>query len=119
MTSNSLIKRRKLRIRTKLRKVSNGKLRMSVHRSNCNIYVQIIDDTKSVTLVSASTLDKDLKKTVSSGSNKLAAVAVGKLIAERAVKAGLSSVVFDRSGYLYHGRIKALADSARENGLSF
>lgn len=117
--SNSLINRRKLRIRAKLRKVSGGKVRMSVHRSNSHIYVQIIDDAKSITLTAASTLDPELKKLGKTGSNTSAAAQVGKLIAERAVSSGIKEVVFDRSGYLYHGRVKALADSARENGLSF
>lgn len=119
----SLIKtsheRRKQRIRTKLRKVNAGRLRLSVYRSNCHIYAQIIDDEKSVTLAAASTVDKDIKKGLKSGSNKNAAMAVGQLIAKRAVKAGVKNVYFDRSGYLYHGRIKALADAAREHGLSF
>lgn len=110
--------RRKQRIRTKLRKVSGGRLRLTVYRSNCNIYAQIIDDEKSVTLAAASTKDKDIKG-IKSGGNKDAAVAVGQLIAKRAVKAGIKDVYFDRSGYLYHGRVKALADAARENGLSF
>jgi large subunit ribosomal protein L18 len=111
--------RRKQRIRTKLRKVNSGRMRLSVYRSNCNIYAQIIDDEKSTTLATASTVDKDIKKTIKSGSNKDAATAVGQLIAKRAVKAGIKEVYFDRSGYLYHGRVKALADAARENGLSF
>lgn len=111
--------RRKQRIRTKLRKVNSGRMRLSVYRSNCNIYAQIIDDEKSITLATASTVDKDIKKTIKSGSNKDAATAVGQLIAKRAVKAGIKEVYFDRSGYLYHGRVKALADAARENGLSF
>jgi len=92
---------------------------LSVYRSNCHIYAQIIDDEKSVTLAAASTVDKDIKKDLKSGSNKNAAMAVGQLIAKRAVKAGVKDVYFDRSGYLYHGRIKALADAAREHGLSF
>lgn len=111
--------RRKQRIRTKLRQVSVGRLRLTVYRSNCNIQAQIIDDQKSVTLVAASTLDKDIKKDLKSGSNKAAASAVGQLIAKRAIQAGLKDVYFDRSGYLYHGRVKALADAAREHGLNF
>lgn len=111
--------RRKQRIRTKLRRVNAGRLRLSVYRSNCNIYAQIIDDEQSVTLAAASTIDKDIKQTIKSGSHKDAAAAVGQLIAKRAVKAGIKDVYFDRSGYLYHGRVKALADAARENGLSF
>jgi large subunit ribosomal protein L18 len=119
----SLIKksyeRRKQRIRTKLRQVSAGRLRLSVYRSNCHIYAQIIDDENSMTLAAASTIDKDIKKGLKSGGNKEAAMAVGQLIATRAVKAGIKDVYFDRSGYLYHGRVKALADAAREHGLSF
>ena len=111
--------RRKQRIRTKLRKLNSGRFRLSVHRSNCHIYAQIIDDEKSMTLAAASTVDKDVKKGVKNGGNKEAAIAVGQLIAKRAVKAGVKDVYFDRSGYLYHGRIKALADAAREHGLSF
>ena len=111
--------RRKQRIRTKLRKVSAGRLRLTVYRSNCHIYAQIIDDERSATLTTASTVDKDIKKTLKSGSNKDAAIAVGRLIAKRAVEAGIKDVYFDRSGYLYHGRVKALADAAREHGLSF
>lgn len=111
--------RRKSRIRTKLRKVNSGRLRLSVHRSNCHIYAQIIDDEKSVTIAMASSMDNDIKKSLKSGGNKDAATAVGQMIAKKATKAGIKEVYFDRSGYLYHGRVKALADAARENGLSF
>lgn len=111
--------RRKQRIRTKLRRVNSGRLRLTVYRSNCNIYAQIIDDERAETLAAASTVDKDIKKSIKCGSNKDAAIAVGQLIAKRAVKVGIKDVYFDRSGYLYHGRVKALADAARENGLSF
>ena len=89
--------------------------RLNVFRSNKNIYAQIIDDVAGVTLASASTLDKEVSK----GTKTEQAVVVGKLVAERAVAKGISEVVFDRGGYLYHGRVKALADSARENGLKF
>ena len=119
MLGNKSYKRRKQRIRTKLRRVSVGRLRLSVYRSNCHVYAQVIDDEKSMTVAAASTVDKDLKGKVKNGGNKEAAVAVGELIAKRAVKAGVKDVYFDRSGYLYHGRIKALADAAREHGLSF
>jgi large subunit ribosomal protein L18 len=102
-----------------LRQVNAERLRLTVYRSNSNIYAQIIDDKKSVTLVAASTVDKDIKKGLKGGSNKEAATAVGQLIAKKAVKAGLKDVYFDRSGYLYHGRVKALADAAREHGLNF
>ena len=91
--------------------------RLNVFRSNSNIFAQIIDDTKGVTLVSASSIDKELK--LENGGNVEAARKVGKLIAERAKKAKISDVVFDRGGYLYHGRVKALAEAARENGLEF
>lgn len=91
--------------------------RLNVFRSNSNIFAQIIDDTKGTTLVSASSIDKDLK--IENGGNIEAAKAVGKLIAERAKKEKISKVTFDRGGYLYHGRVKALAEAARENGLEF
>ena len=119
LTIKKSYERRKQRIRTKLRKVSAGRLRLTVYRSNCHIYAQIIDDEKAATLATASTVDKDIKKTLKSGSTKDAAIAVGRLIAKRAVEAGIKDVYFDRSGYLYHGRVKALADAAREHGLSF
>ena len=90
-----------------------------MHRSLQNIYAQLIDDTDGKTLMSASTMDKELKGKLKSGGNVAAAQAVGKLIAERARKAGITEVVFDRGGFLYHGRIKALADAAREGGLKF
>ena len=91
--------------------------RLNVFRSNSNIFAQIIDDEKAVTLVSASSIDKELK--LKSGSNVEAAAKVGELIAKRAKKAKISKVAFDRGGYLYHGRVKALAEAARENGLEF
>lgn len=91
--------------------------RLNVFRSNNNIFAQIIDDEKQVTLVSASSIDKELK--LEKGSNTEAAVKVGELLAKRAKKAKITKVAFDRGGYLYHGRVKALADSARENGLEF
>lgn len=117
--SENSYERRKRRIRTKVRNINGGRLRLSVYRSNNNIYAQIIDDEKAVTLAAASTNDKDVKKSLKSGGNKNAATAVGQLIAKKAVKAGIKDVYFDRSGYLYHGRVKALADAARENGLNF
>ena len=88
-------------------------------RSSQHIYAQVIDDEAGVTLAAASSLDKDLRKDLKSGSNKAAAAQVGKLVAERAKKAGVDTVVFDRGGYLFHGRVKALADSARDSGLKF
>lgn len=108
--------RRARRIRYDLRKHSYGKPRLSVFRSERNIYAQIIDDTKGVTLCSASTLEKEF---VGKGSNVEAAGKVGKTIAERAIKAGIKTVVFDRGGCKYHGRVKSLADAARMNGLEF
>lgn len=109
--------KRKLRVRRSLKKNKDQRPRLSVFRSSKNIYAQIIDDVNGKTLASASTLEKDLRKT--NGSDVSAAENIGKLIAERSIKAGVEKVVFDRSGYLYHGRVKALADSARENGLQF
>lgn len=108
--------RRAQRQRARLKKSANGKPRLSVARSAKHISVQLIDDTKGVTLASASTLEKEFK---ADGGKSGAASAVGKLIAERAGKAGVSEVVFDRGGYIFHGRVKALADAAREGGLKF
>lgn len=110
------LERRKARIRYALKTKANGRLRLSVHRSEKNIYMQIIDDAKGNTLVSASSLDKEI---TAKGSTVAGAAAVGKLIAERALKAGVKEVVFDRGGYMYHGRIKAVAEAAREAGLAF
>ncbi len=92
---------------------------MNVFRSNAHLYAQIIDDTTGTTLVSASTMEKELKGTLKSGATRAAAVAVGRLIAERALNANLTAVVFDRGGYRFHGRIKALAEASREKGLKF
>ena len=107
MAHLSLFDRRRRRVRTSLRARAAGKPRLSVHRSGRHIYAQVIDDAAGTTLASASSLDKD------------SAAAVGKTLAERAKKAGESSVVFDRGGFLFHGRVKALADAAREGGLEF
>ena len=93
--------------------------RLNVFRSNVHIYAQVIDDTTGRTLVSASTLDKEIKGKLKSGANLAAAVAVGRLVAERALKADLKAVVFDRGGYRFHGRVKALAEASREKGLKF
>ncbi|MDO8547668.1 MAG: 50S ribosomal protein L18 [Nitrospirales bacterium] len=93
--------------------------RMNVFRSNAHLYAQVIDDTTGKTLVSASTLDKEIKGKLKSGANLAAAVAVGRLVAERALKVNLKAVVFDRGGYRFHGRIKALAEASREKGLKF
>ena len=115
-----LFSRRKGRVRTKIRLVSSPtKPRLSVFRSNKHIHAQLIDDVAGHTLVAASSLDKDLRETLKNGGNKEAAVLVGKLIAERAVKKGINEVVFDRGGYLFHGRVRSLADAARETGLKF
>ncbi|UVC11320.1 50S ribosomal protein L18 [Rhizobium sp. TH2] len=110
--------RRASRVRRQIKSVANGRPRLSVHRSSKNIYAQIIDDVAGKTLASASTLDGDLKS-LKTGADTAAAAAVGKLVAERAVKAGVKEVVFDRGAFIYHGRVKALADAAREGGLSF
>ena len=119
MGSLSQFNRRKLRVRRKLRKFADGRPRLSVHRSSKNIYAQVIDDAKGVTLAAASTLEKDLRSGIKTGADKVAAELVGKALAERAKAAGITQVVFDRGGYLFHGRVKALADAAREGGLKF
>ena len=117
MAKLSLFDRRRRRVRTALRARSTGKPRLSVHRSGRHIYAQVIDDAEGRTIASASTLDKDLRS--SGGANKDAAASVGKTLAERAKAAGVDRVVFDRGGFLFHGRVKALADAAREGGLEF
>lgn len=109
--------RRKQRVRAQILKVANGRPRLSVFRSSKHIYAQVIDDARGQTLAAASSMEKDFKS--DKGGNREAANLVGKLIAERAVKAGIENVVFDRGGYLYHGRVKALAEAAREAGLKF
>ena len=111
--------RRKKRVRLSLRRTAGGRPRLSVFRSSKHIYAQVIDDARGHTVAAASSLEKDLKGTLKTGADKAAAAAVGKLLAERATKAGIKAVVFDRGGFKYHGRIKALADGAREGGLSF
>ncbi|TCT35529.1 50S ribosomal protein L18 [Martelella mediterranea] len=113
------IARRAMRVRRQVKKVANGRPRLSVHRSSKNIYAQIIDDRAGRTLAAASTLDQGLRSSLKTGADKGAAEAVGKLVAERAVKAGVKDVVFDRGAFLFHGRVKALADGAREGGLNF
>ena len=117
--TNSLYTKRQARVRKTLKKFSSGRPRLSVHRSSENIYAQVIDDAKGTTIAAASSLEKGLKGALKTGADKAAAAAVGKLVAERAVKAGVSEVVFDRGGFLFHGRVKALADAAREGGLKF
>ena len=111
--------RRKARIRTRIRRQAGARPRLSVFRSGKNIYVQLIDDDKGVTIAAASTLEKDVRGGMKSGASQDAAKAVGKAIAERARQKSITKVVFDRGGYLYHGRVKALADAAREAGLQF
>ncbi|MEJ5080037.1 MULTISPECIES: 50S ribosomal protein L18 [unclassified Ochrobactrum] len=113
------LQRRAARVRRQVKAVANGRPRLSVHRSSKNIYVQVIDDVRGITIAAASTLDGDLKGQLKTGADSAAAAAVGKLVAERAVKAGVSEVVFDRGAFIYHGRVKALAEAAREGGLSF
>ena len=113
---NAVRRKRHARVRTKL-SGTEARPRLNVFRSNKHIYAQLIDDVNGVTLASASTLDKDIN--LDSSSNLDAAVKIGELVAKRAVEKGVSTVIFDRGGYLYHGRIKALADAARENGLEF
>ncbi|BAU90901.1 MULTISPECIES: 50S ribosomal protein L18 [Methylobacteriaceae] len=116
---NEALLRRKARVRRALKATANGRPRLSVFRSSKQIYVQVIDDAAGRTLAAASSLDKDLKASLKTGADKAAAEAVGKLVAERAKAAGVTKVVFDRSGYIFHGRVKALADAAREGGLDF
>jgi len=111
--------RRANRVRRQIKAVANGRPRLSVHRSSKNIYAQIIDDVAGKTLAAASTLDGGLKAELKTGADITAAAAVGKLVAERASKAGVKEVVFDRGAFIYHGRIKALAEAAREGGLTF
>ncbi len=116
---NDSFVRRTRRVRHSLKRTANGRARLSVFRSSKHIYAQVIDDRSGKTVAAASSLDKDLKGALPKGSDTAAAEAVGKLLAERAAKAGVKDVVFDRGGYIYHGRVKALADAAREAGLNF
>ena len=115
---NKIRKRKHVRVRKKISGTADCP-RLCVYRSNSHIYAQIIDDEAGVTLVSASSLDKDIKGELSNGSNIQAASAVGKLVAERVAAKEIKDVVFDRGGYLYHGRVQALAEAAREAGLNF
>ncbi len=116
-SKRDLFLKRRLRVRNKLRKMANGRARLSVHRSNKNISVQLIDDVNGVTLASASTLEKDLG--LIGKNNVEAATKIGAAIAERAKKAKVTECYFDRGGFLFHGSVKALADAAREGGLKF
>jgi len=119
LSAQQMFERRRARNRTSLKKGANGKPRLSVHRSSKHIYAQVIDDVAGVTLASASTLEADFRKSGKTGCDMAAAGVIGKTVAERATKAGVKAVVFDRGGYLFHGRVKALADAAREAGLEF
>ena len=117
MAKLSLFDRRARRVRTAIKARAGGKPRLSVHRSGRHIYAQIIDDAAGTTVAAASTLDKDVRGTT--GATAQAAAEVGKRVAAAATKAGITRVVFDRGGFLFHGRVKALADAAREGGLEF
>ena len=118
-THDPIFAKRRSRVRRSLKANSGTRPRLSVHRSGKNIYAQVIDDEAGRTIAAASTLEKDLRGALKTGADTAAAAAVGKLVAERALKAGIDTVVFDRGGFLYHGRVKALADAAREGGLKF
>jgi large subunit ribosomal protein L18 len=111
--------RRRERLRFQLRRKAGGRLRLSIFRSSKHIYAQVIDDSEGRTLAAASSLDEGLRKDLKTGADKDAAAAVGKLVAERALAAGIKQVVFDRGSYIYHGRVRALAEAAREGGLDF
>jgi len=111
--------RRKAKVRRAIRAAANGRPRLSVHRSSQHIYAQVIDDASGVTLAAASSLEKELRSSLKTGADVEAAKTIGKLVAERALAKGVSSVVFDRGAYIYHGRVKALAEGAREGGLQF
>lgn len=119
LSTKELFERRARRSRYQLRRRAKGRPRLTVFRSGLHIYAQVIDDGQGQTLAAASSVEKELRKKLKSGGNKEAAAEIGKLIAERAKKAGVTEVVFDRGGYAFHGRVKALADAAREGGLSF
>ena len=117
LNKKELFQKRRLRVRNKLRAIANGRPRLSVHRSSKNISVQLIDDIRGITLAAASSLEKDLG--VVGKNNVEAAAKIGAAIAERAKQAGVEEVIFDRGGFLFHGKIKALADAARDGGLKF
>ena len=117
--TNVLYEKRRQRVRSRLARTNKGRPRLSVFRSSKHIYAQVIDDVAGRTVASASTLDESLREGLKTGANKDAAIAVGKLVAERAKAAGITTVVFDRGGYIFHGRVNALADAAREGGLEF
>ena len=111
--------RREARVRRAVKAAAGSRVRLCVHRSSKHIYAQVIDDVKGATLASASSLEKVMREKLKTGADVAAAKAVGSLVAERALAQGVKAVVFDRGGYLFHGRVKALADAAREGGLSF
>jgi len=113
------VERRKARIRRSIKAAAGARPRLSVFRSSKHIYAQVIDDRRGATVAAASSLEKDMRTSLKTGADIGAAKAVGKLVAERATAAGIKDVVFDRGNYLYHGRVKALADAAREGGLNF
>ena len=119
LSPKQLHARRATRTRYQIRQKANGRLRLSIHRSGQHIYAQIIDDRTGQTLVAASTIEKDLRAKLKTGATKESAKTIGTLVAERALKADIQEVVFDRGGYPYHGRVKELAEAAREAGLSF
>ncbi len=119
MAHKTTEQRRRERIRRLIRKVANGRPRLSVHRTGRHIYAQIIDDNAGQTLAAASTLEKDMRGSLNTGADTNAAAEVGKLVASRAKEAGVTDVIFDRGAFRYHGRVKALADAAREGGLNF
>ena len=118
-TVKARTERRKATVRRAIKLAATGRARLSVFRSSKHIYAQVIDDVKGVTLAAASSLEKDMRGGLKTGANVEAAKAVGKLVAQRALEKGVKDVVFDRGGYLFHGRVKALADAAREGGLNF
>ena len=115
-SGKKLFERRRARVRTSLSKVANGRPRLSIHRTNQHMYAQIIDDNSGITIVSASSISKDFS---AKGNKSEQSKAVGKAVAEKALAAGIKQVVFDRNGYLYHGRVQSLAEGAREAGLNF
>ncbi len=117
--SKDLQQRRRIRLRFQLRRKAGGRPRLSVFRSGKHIYAQVIDDAQGKTLAAACSLDRALRENLKTGADKDAAAAVGKLVAERALAVGVTQVVFDRGSYLYHGRVRALAEAAREGGLAF
>ena len=119
MAHKTKIERRAARVRRAVKAAANGRMRLSVHRSSKHIYAQVIDDLNGVTLVAASSLEKVQRESGKTGADVEAAKAIGKLVAERAAEKGIQNVVFDRGRFMFHGRIKALADAAREGGLKF